>query len=460
MTTIISRHRGILTAGVMILTAAGAAGCSNYQDRLLAAPDPDVINPSSVNSAAGAEAMRIGALSRVRTLTAGGEGAWMLGGLLADEWKSGDTFLQRNETDQRIIQENNANVQTMMRDIYRVRTSAREALKVLKDFVPGTPAYQGQMYWAMAIAELTLAEAFCNGTPLGDASSGAPEYGPPLTNQAVFQLALAHADSAVTLASGTDATSTAIRNAAAVTKARIQLALGQFTSVAATVSAVPTSFQNLATFALTSGDNQIWSLNTSQKRWVVGDSFDVGGRITNALPFASSGDPRVKVTGNSTASSPAGKSFDGSTSFISLLNFGRVESTPIVSGLDARLYEAEAKLQANDYAGMMTILNGLRTSPPNLGTFTPTAMAALGVPADRNAAIDLYFREKAFWTFGRGQRQGDLRRLVRQYGRSQANVFPSGQFFKGGTYGSDVNFPVTVDEQNNPDFKGCLDRNA
>ncbi|MBK7832068.1 MAG: hypothetical protein IPJ56_06915 [Gemmatimonadetes bacterium] len=457
MTTHTLRPRGIVTVGVMIL--GGTLGCSNFQDRLLAAPDPDVINPATVNSPAAAEAMRVGALSRVRNITAGGEGAWMLGGLLADEWKSGDTFLQRNETDQRIIQDNNAQVQAMMREIFRVRTSAREALATLKQYVPGTPAYQGQMYWAMALSEITLAEAFCNGTPLGDASSGAPEYGPPLTNQQVFQLALAHADSALTLANGTDATSTAIRNAAAVTKARAQLALGQFTSVAATVANVPTNFQNLATFALTSGDNQIWSLNANQKRWVVGDSFDVGGRITNAIPFASAGDPRLKITGNSTASSPAGKSFDGSTSFVAQTSFGRSESTPIVSGLDARLYEAEARLQANDFTGMMTILNGLRASPPNLGTFTPTAMAALPAPADRNAAIDTYFREKAFWVFGRGQRHGDLRRLVRQYGRTQANVFPSGQFFKGGQYGADVNFPVTVDEQNNPAFTGCLDRN-
>ena len=87
-------------------------------------------------------------------------------------------------------------------------------------------------------------------------------------------------------------------------------------------------------------------------------------------------------------------------------------------------------------------------------------MAALPRPAGQRTAINLLFREKAFWTFSRGQRLGDLRRLVRQYGRTQANVFPNGQFFKGGTYGSDVNFPVTVDELNNPDFAGCKDRNA
>lgn len=463
MTTMSVRHRGIVTTGVMLSLAASLAGCSNLQDSLLDAPDPDIINPSSVNSAAGADAMRIGALTRLRGITAGanaGDSPWMLIGLLTDEWKSGDTFLQRNETDQRVIQENNANVQTVMRDIYRARTSAREAVGVLRTYMPSVPANQGQMYFQMAVAEIMLGEAFCNGTPLGDASSGTPEYGPPKTNREVFQLALAHLDSALTLSSGTDAFSTSIRHSAAVTKARVQLHLGQFTAIAATVAAVPTSFQNLATFSLTSGDNQIWSLNASQKRWVVGDSFDTGGRILNAIPFASANDPRVKVTGQSTLTSTLGKAFDGSTSFVQQNNFGRSESTPIVSGLDARLYEAEAKLQASDFAGMMTILNALRAAPPNLGTFVPAAMPALPTPATRDAAIDLYFREKAFWVFGRGQRLGDLRRLVRQYQRPQASVFPSGSFFKGGSYGTDVNFPVTVDEQNNPEFKGCIDRNA
>ena len=78
----------------------------------------------------------------------------------------------------------------------------------------------------------------------------------------------------------------------------------------------------------------------------------------------------------------------------------------------------------------------------------------------QDAAIDLYFREKAFWTFGRGQRLGDLRRLVRQYNRTPANVFPTGDFFKGGQYGSDMNLPIPQAEFNNQNFKGCLDRSA
>ena len=53
-----------------------------------------------------------------------------------------------------------------------------------------------------------------------------------------------------------------------------------------------------------------------------------------------------------------------------------------------------------------------------------------------------------------------LRRLIRQYSRTQDKVFPSGVYFKGGTYGSDVNFPVPDGEKVNPAFQGCMDRKA
>ena len=67
--------------------------------------------------------------------------------------------------------------------------------------------------------------------------------------------------------------------------------------------------------------------------------------------------------------------------------------------------------------------------------------------------------------FRSGQRLGDLRRLMRQYGRSEAQTFPTGNHYRGGTYGHDVNFPVVTDENNNPNLvtlgtkSACLDRN-
>jgi len=447
------------------IIAIAAAACTDPKQTLLDAPINTIIDTSAASSAAGADALRIGALSRLRQITAGsgaGDSPWMFAGLITDEWKSSDTFSQRNETDQRQVQDNNANWTPIVRDLYRARTSAREAINALVAFPP-TPvptnysSNVGQMYMVMATAELYIAEWICNGAPISE------EANPPqATNADIYAVAAAHADSALSTSTATDAFSVSVHNAAAVLKGRILIEQGKFPEAAAVVASVPTTFQLLATFSLTSGSNQIWSLNTSAKRWTVGDSFDVTGVIKNSLPFASAKDPRIPVTGTTLGTSPAGRGFDNSTNFIFTTLWARTDPTPIWSGVDARLIEAEAKLNANDFAGMMSIMNTLRINPQNLGAINTGGMSTLPTPATKADAVNLFFREKAFWTFSRGQRLGDLRRLIRVYGRAAdgSDTFPAGTFFKGGTYGTDVNFPMTVDETNNPNYTKCLDRKA
>jgi hypothetical protein len=73
--------------------------------------------------------------------------------------------------------------------------------------------------------------------------------------------------------------------------------------------------------------------------------------------------------------------------------------------------------------------------------------------------VDLLFQERGFWLFTTGQRLGDLRRLIRQYGRDPESVFPTG-VSPLGPFGPDVNVPVSRTETNNPEFTGCLDRDA
>ena len=104
---------------------------------------------------------------------------------------------------------------------------------------------------------------------------------------------------------------------------------------------------------------------------------------------------------------------------------------------------------------MLTILDALRAEQHTLGevTYEAGALPALTLPASEAEQIDLLFREKAFWTFSRGQRLGDLRRLIRQYGRVAENVFPEGPHYRGGEYGDDVNLPVPQQEDNNPLFR-------
>jgi hypothetical protein len=82
-------------------------------------------------------------------------------------------------------------------------------------------------------------------------------------------------------------------------------------------------------------------------------------------------------------------------------------------------------------------------------------------PATQDAAVDLLFEERALWMWLTGHRMGDMRRLIRQYGRAANTVFPSGSMRAplSGNYGSDVNYVIPAAERNNPQFAGCLDRN-
>jgi hypothetical protein len=41
---------------------------------------------------------------------------------------------------------------------------------------------------------------------------------------------------------------------------------------------------------------------------------------------------------------------------------------------------------------------------------------------------------------------------MRDYGRTEASVFPSGAYHKGGVYGTDVNFPISFNETQNPNY--------
>ena len=84
--------------------------------------------------------------------------------------------------------------------------------------------------------------------------------------------------------------------------------------------------------------------------------------------------------------------------------------------------------KAGDATGWLGKLNDARAT--SAGT-----LAALADPGTDDARVDLLFRERAFWMYFTSHRIGDLRRLVRQYGRAQETVWPSGNYFKGGVYG-------------------------
>jgi hypothetical protein len=458
-------------AGVRVLAGAGllAIAACDLTDSLLEAKDPDLISPEDVQNAEGALALANGALDFFRDITGGGgtggEGStWLFGGLLADEWSTSSTFVQNDETDQRKIQTNNSTVTGMFRSLARVRLAADLAIRGLRQYRPDPARTIADVYFARGFSEMQMAQDFCNGIPLSRFEGDEVIPGMPLPVDSVFRRAIASFDSAIALATATDSATVTIRRGATVAKARALVGINDVTQAAALVDSIPLSFAFNHTFAITSGDNTIWAQPASSRRYTVGDSLEGNGRnflVRNAIPFFTAADPRLPVVYTIAANGrDTVKSQDGQTNSRTTILYGRTTSIAVVNGLDARLIVAEARMRAQDFAGMMTILNGLRAAPPKVGEVQAPVMAALPVPATLAEAVNVLFREKAFWTFSRGQRLGDMRRLIRQYNRTEDNTFPSGTHYKGGEYGDDVNLPVPFAETNNPNFKECLNRNA
>jgi hypothetical protein len=453
-------------AGVRVLAAAGllAIAACDLTDSLLEAKDPDLINPEDVQNAEGAVALANGALDFFRDVTGGAESTWLFGGLLADEWSTSSTFVQNDETDQRKIQTNNSIITGMFRNLARVRLASDLAIRGLRQYRPDPARTIADVYFARGFAEMQMAQDFCNGIPLSRVEGDEVIPGMPLPVDSVFRRAIASFDSAIAIATATDSGTVTIRRGATVAKARALVGINDVTQAAALVDSIPLSFAYHHTFAVTSGDNILWNQPASSRRYTVGDSLEGNGRnflVRNAIPFFTAADPRLPVVYTIAANGrDTVKSQDGQTNSRTTTLYGRTTSIAVVNGLDARLIVAEARMRAQDFAGMMTILNGLRAAPPKVGEVQAPVMAALPVPATLADAINVLFREKAFWTFSRGQRLGDLRRLIRQYDRTEDNTFPSGNHYKGGEYGDDVNLPVPFAETNNPNFTECLNRSA
>jgi hypothetical protein len=211
--------------------------------------------------------------------------------------------------------------------------------------------------------------------------------------------------------------------------------------------------------------------------------FNTGNREGGVgLDFVSAHDPRL-VIDTTVGKTCEANWTDNAAPLYYPIKFG-IPSTeiPLASGIEARLIEAETELQAGD-ASWLATLNALRTTCTDAATCATPAPAGTGnvaglppltdpglgtLPAGetaKDARADLIFRERAFWMFGTGTRLGDLRRLIRQYGRAANSVFPTGPYAGGAipdvpSYGEDVSITLPTPASGqfiaNPHYQGCL----
>jgi hypothetical protein len=452
-----SRLRG---ATIALLATTALAGCS---DELLTVEDPDIINPDNVQSAAGAESVRLGTLGRLVGATSGGsntgDNIFLLGGMLADEWINGDSFIARQEIDQRVITRDNSFATGSGRQLHRARLSAELALELLRTHNPGAPGWQvAEMHFVLAYVTNLLAEHYCSGLVFSTALNGDVQYGSPITTQAALERALKNAEDGLALlpATATTANDVRVRRALQVTRGRILMNLNRPADAAAAVAGVPTDFRYRNQHSERTESNYIWMRNNLNRRYSVGN-----GEGRNGLNFATANDPRVPVClGNDTRCRTIGvtnSSRDDQQQpyHVQMIWTGRDSAVAIVAGTEARMIEAEAALRADRPGDALAVLNTART--------TVTGLAPLTLQGTPEARVNQLFRERAFWHFGRGMRLGDLRRLVRQYGRPQDQVFPTGAWHKNDAqYGGDMNLPIPAAEANNPNAQGaqCINRDA
>jgi len=300
--------------------------------------------------------------------------------------------------------------------------------------------FLAQLYAIRGYAALQIAEDICPGFPLNDVTSNnEPLFSGPLTTDSALALASAQLDSAIKYVKD----SVRVAVLARVAKGRALLDQGRYAEAAAVVASVPTD----SVYQTDGNSNAIYT-NMRVGRWSRGGANRAVGEREggNGLPFVSANDPRIPIAvGGPMATNMA------DTLFITTKYVSSTAPLILASGIEARLVQAEAALNAGD-ATWIDQLNALRA---------PLGLATLVEPSTTTGKVDLLYRERAFWLYLTGRRLGDLRRLIQHYGRNAETVFPTGPFYAGGTYGTATAIPFVFagERLSNPHIAaGCTTR--
>jgi hypothetical protein len=320
----------------------------------------------------------------------------------------------------------------------QTRIGALQALQGLELYNRTPTRRIAELFAYVGAIEVFFAEDMCSGVPLGNVNGGSPSYGRTLHRNELLQRALADLDSAASYARTDSVTSNLTR----ILRGRALLDSGDVAAAAGVVTGVPANYVYQVLYDSLSISNEIAQAIRFDNTVSVSDREG-----ENGLNFLSAGDRRILR--DSVSTSGTGQPIFGVQQYQSLTS-----PITLASGMEAVLIGAEASLAAGNVGDWANALNGLRASAgiaPLPADSTTTAT--------ESSRVNTLFRERAFWLFATGHRQGDLRRLVRFYGRATASVFPTGPYQGGpATYGQDVTY-VPFGEQYNSNYGGCFDRN-
>ena len=442
--TTATRWRGIRPAALAVALLLPLGACDI--DRLLNVEDKDVISRPVFEDPENLASVYGGAIREFSRAYGGeynGEGGIILhSGTFADELFSSDNFSDRNQIDARNMTPVNDANETAFFWLQRARNHAEVAVELLEAGADAENDWVEERAELLALAGYTyvlFGENYCGGVPFSVTSQdGETTYGAAETTAQIFARAVGRFDEALALDAGAD-----LENLARVGKARALLNVAttpaEVTAAAAIVAAVPTEFEYEVGYSgsITLYANAVWQLINAEKRWSVANAEG-----TNGLPYVSDADPRTPTEES------AGGGFSSARHWAQLKYPVQGTDIPLATGIEARLIEAEAALRGGNYPAALLILNNLRQN------FGPggTALTPLSAAATPAAQVDQLFKERAYWMWLTSHRLGDLRRLIRQYGRTEAQVYPQGPTDRGLTRGNQVSLVVPAGEENNPEY--------
>lgn len=408
----------------------------------------DVINPSEFKTAKGAREMAVNARAEFQKAVAD---AIIFSGLMTDELSliSGNPYNVLGGMAQGQLAVDRRNISNSLPEgyidgvygnLHRVRGYAINAINALRKYDSTvSPSLLGELYAMQGYAEIFLADFFCEGVPLSSiVFEGDFRYAKGSTTEDMYRHAIAMFDTALSLIQPADSQ---IVSLALMGKSRSLLAIGYYNEALEPLQTVEASYQYTFRTRFGSDINQRAGKFNSLK---VSDQEGING-----FPYITGNDPRTEVYMAEA---------DPSTRTIRYLpvkyrNYDAQPATVVLaSGTEAQLIRAEVALTQSRPVEWLGILNDLRVS---------RGMSELEDPGDRTPRILMQLNERAAWLFLTGQRQGDLRRAVRNYGIAQDQVYPKGQYQDTYLqYGAHTNSGIPEHERANPYFQGCLNRDA
>lgn len=336
--------------------------------------------------------------------------------------------------------------------LHRARSSASQSRTVLQTF--SDSSLKNEIAGSLAVegySILLLAETMCSGIPLSTTPfEGTVMYGTRLSTTQLLDSALAKFDSALSI----QPDSLPLQTFARIGKGRVLINQGRYDLAREAVKDV----EPADTFALSYTDSEVpggggsrrpfWTsfYAAEMERMRIVNREGMNGEVWFINP--DNIDSRLPVTVQEVL---------GVRQFPSVVHQEKFGSGslrfPLARWVEAKMIEAESYMNADDPIWIDKINDARRS----------VSLPDTVDPGNRTARVNLLFRERAFWFYLEGSRLGDMRRLVKQYGRSASSVYPMGNYTqhqKYSVYGAAYVFsPPSSEYSNNYSYEGCISTN-